>query len=624
MLRVLVGILAFTFGVSQVQCPDGFTAPSVYTGFCYRYNTATLTWNAHENACSQVTYNGAPYAGGHLATMFNQASATAVMDRYCNNLNMGQSHYFIGYYCVSSSYSYRPDWRWTSGISTAWIHSSPTYLSGAEPDDAGCGRAHYSDDGANTGKIGDWLCSSPLSGGCCEAPVIPTPSATVTASSTQTSSSTNTVTRTRTASNTETSTQTSSQTYTTTSTITVTITRTQTQTSTSTLTGTRTRTPTSSETPSLSVSPSVSTSPSMSSSSSASVTATSSPSMSTSVTESVTVTSTISKTPLAIRVNGLVDGTQISSNKLKDDFTLEQEQQEETKKNVTIIASSSIGAFLIVLGLCCLWFCCVFLKRRKREKDARSKLNKKANDYRVKVATPKMSNILGVQTPTQSKTLSNVFKSMNPALVNAPQPKNIRNTRMSVALSAYKNTNVTAFKPVAVRSIAEDKLMEEEPSGYNEEEIIGVTEEQYQEEVEQEEEQNEEEIETEQEEDVVDDEEAVNNVHAKTITGKSATSGNTYTQKVKRTVESEVQPLSEPRKLIIGKGALLQEQVEKQTVKLRRVSRIKGDKDITAIRQVARPSVVAFGGYEPQRPQSYAFTATVSRTIVKSDTELQS
>jgi hypothetical protein len=619
MLRVFVGLLACTLGVSQVRCPDGFTAPSVYTGFCYRYNSATLTWNAHENACTQVTYNGLPYAGGHLATLFSQESATVVMNQYCNNLNVGQSHYFIGYYCISSSYAFRPDWRWSSGISTNWIHSSPTYLSGAEPDDAGCGRAHYSDDGASPGKIGDWVCSSPLAGGCCEAPVIPTPSATVTASSTQTSSSTNTVTRTRTASNTETSTQTASQTYTPTSTSTVTITRTQTQTSTSTSTGTRTRTPTTSETPSLSVSPSLSTSPSVSSSPSASVTASSSPSVSTSVTQSVTVTSTFTKTPLPVRVAGLNDGAQLSSNQLKDDFTLQQEQQEETNKNIAIIASSGVGAFLIILGLCCLWFCCVFLKRRKREKEARSKLNKKANDYRMKVTSPKMSNVLGVQTPTQSKTLSNVFKSMNPALVHATQPKNMRNTRMSVALSSYKNTNVTSFKPVAVRSIVEDKLIEEEPADYNEEEIIGVSEYEEEEEIEQEVEQ-----EQTEEEDVVDEEESINNIQAKTVIGKSVTSGNTYTQKVKRTVESEVQPLSEPRKLIIGKGALLQEQVEKQTVKLRRVSRVKGDKDLTATRQVSRPSAIAFGGYEPQRPQSYAFTATVSRTIVKSDTELQS
>jgi len=319
------------------------------------------------------------------------------------------------------------------------------------------------------------------------------------------------------------------------------------------------------------------------------------------------------------------DGAQLSSNQLKDDFTLQQEQQEETKKNIAIIASSGVGAFLIILGLCCLWFCCVFLKRRKREKEARSKLNKKANDYRMKVTSPKMSNVLGVQTPTQSKTLSNVFKSMNPALVHATQPKNMRNTRMSVALSAYKNTNVTSFKPVAVRSIAEDKLIEEQPTDYNEEEIIGVSEYEEEEEIEQEQvEVEQEEQEQAEEEDVVDEEESINNIQAKTVIGKSVTSGNTYTQKVKRTVESEVQPLSEPRKLIIGKGALLQEQVEKQTVKLRRVSRVKGDKDLTATRQVSRPSAIAFGGYEPQRPQSYAFTATVSRTIVKSDTELQS
>ena len=248
-ISLLLGQCVRIFGQS-VTCPDGFVAPpaNLYTGFCYKYITRTQTWNAHENECSQVSYNGMPYAGGHLATLFDANSAMVVMNNYCNNLNQGQSHYFVGYYCISSSYTSRPDWRWTSGKPTTWIHQAPTYLSGAEPDDAGCGRAHYSDDGANTGRIGDWACSSPLSGGCCEAPVVPTPSASTTG--TQTATSTNTITSTRTYSptNTATSTITASSTQTGTQTGTVTMTRTGSKTSTETRTGSSTSTGTSTAT----------------------------------------------------------------------------------------------------------------------------------------------------------------------------------------------------------------------------------------------------------------------------------------------------------------------------------------------------------------------------------------
>lgn len=309
MWRLLSLVTAVVAVVAQVQCPDGYTAPTTYTGFCYKFNHGTMTWNAHENACSQVTLNGAPYAGGHLATIFDQPSASVVMNQYCNNLNQGHSYYFIGYYCVSSSYTYRPDWRWTSGKPTTWLHGAPAYLSGAEPDDFGCGLAHYSDDGVNTGRVGDWSCSRALKGGCCEAPVVPTPSPSTTATQTATRTSTQTSTKTATASNTQTGTQTASPTYTSTNTKSSTETRSSTQTATSTRTATRTATPSASPSESVSSSESVSPSASPSESVTASVTASVSPSESASQTVSITVSVSLTPsrtpTPPPLRLAGL-------------------------------------------------------------------------------------------------------------------------------------------------------------------------------------------------------------------------------------------------------------------------------------------------------------------------------
>lgn len=137
-------------------------------------------------------------------------------DNYCNGLATaaGQSSYFIGYYicCGSTNYASRQDWRWSSTMSTTWLHGQTNYISGAEPDDLGCGRAHTSDDGTNTGKVGDYYCDRALTGGCCEAPVVPSPSSMPTRTSTRTSSETSTSTRTQSPTNTRTGTSTSTRT----------------------------------------------------------------------------------------------------------------------------------------------------------------------------------------------------------------------------------------------------------------------------------------------------------------------------------------------------------------------------------------------------------------------------
>lgn len=95
----------------------------------------------------------------------------------------------------------------------------------------------------------------------------------------------------------------------------------------------------------------------------------------------------------------------------------------------------------------------------------------------------------------------------------------------------------------------------------------------------------------------------------------------------------------EPKKLVIGSGAIVQEKVEKQVVRLRRVSKIKGDSSLTQARQAAairdaRSSVVvpsaAAGGSTADRASStaaslaglsYAFAETVGRAKLRVATE---
>lgn len=684
----LIGVLIGCVGVigQTVTCPDGFSAPpdNIYTGYCYKYITTTQTWNAHEIECSRVTYNGLPYAGGHLATLFDSNSAMVVMNNYCNNLNQGQSHYFIGYYCISSSYSSRPDWRWSSGISTTWIHSASTYLSGAEPDDAGCGRAHYSDDGSNTGRIGDWTCTSPLSGGCCEAPVVPTPSASTTGTQTATSTVTSTSTRTYTPTLTATSTVTASSTQTSSKTGTLTITRTASQTSTQTRTSsgtmTATSTATSTETPTGSASVSVSVSESASASSSVSPSASVSQSTTASVT--ATISPSISATASRIRAivfpgqAGLAGGSQVFLNEngvVTEEEMAAAEASVAAKKNWAIIGGAVGGGVL----LCCcllggLWFCLARRRQREKEKRARERMNRKSHmvaSSKLKRTGPvtSVANTLGVKgegAGTGSKNgvaMMSMFNSMNPALVKAkrgtmaPSVGGQRNPRMTMALAAYKNTS--AFKPTMILSdggrgllqeqeeVQTDSLVEDAVIGVEEEDITGINEDDEENkgdnEEEASEEVNEDVVEIAQEEDeetaeeaaeeddYIDEEDAVAAAAAGRVGGRVVSSGGERRYKQKKTAEAAAQPLEEPRKLVIGKGAVLKEQVQKQTVMLRRVSKVKGDKELTALRQdtvrFARPSMAGRGQYGPQSSNRnllstpYAFTATVSRVLVKEE-----
>lgn len=288
-------------------------------------------------------------------------------------------------------------------------------------------------------------------------------------------------------------------------------------------------------------------------------------------------------------------------------------------QEVAIIAGGAIAALAILAALCCLWFFCFVVKRRRKEKAARLKLQKINNGVSKRnVTAPSMATVLGIQAaqPARAATFSTVLKSMNPALVKAPRASvAMRNPRMSIALAAYKNTS--SFRPTGVRTMKQS-LIEEVPEevqteSITEHEAIGVVSEEAEEE--RVEEETAEDIPEEEEEaeddDYVDEDDAVASGTRRGVTGVAVSHNGALTQKVKNTPDSEASTgMTEQKKLVIGKGALLQEHVQKQTIKLRRVSHVKGDRDLTAVRQ-HRPSA---------RPVSYAFTATVSRTLVKTDT----
>ena len=305
--------------------------------------------------------------------------------------------------------------------------------------------------------------------------------------------------------------------------------------------------------------------------------------------------------------------------------------QPAINQETAIIAGGAIAAIAVLAALCCLWFFCFVLKRKRKEQAARAKLQEinKSSISKRNITSPTMASVLGIQITPQPTTakFSNVLKGMNPALVKAPRPT-LRNPRMSVALSAYKSSS--AFKPTGVRTIRQN-LIEETPAEVETDTIIPVEEPAekavaFEDEVEEMNEDEvvqaaEEEAEDADADDYVDEDDAVAGVQKRAVKGVAVSGSKHIVQKAKHAPDTDASTgMSEQRKLIVGKGAILEEHVQKQTIKLRRVSHVKGDKDMTAIRQY-RPSMAYREGYQPQRPISYAFTATVSRTLVKTETD---
>jgi hypothetical protein len=340
----------------------------------------------------------------------------------------------------------------------------------------------------------------------------------------------------------------------------------------------------------------------------------------------------------------------------------EQAAAEEAAAAATVriaaIGGGIGGFFALLAGLCCFWWFCVARRRRvAREQQARARLarqSKLAKVTRTGTAAS-VANTLGVApkldpkkrigfaaTPTATG-MTNILGAMNPALVKTVAPAQ-GGRRMTMALAAYKNTS--AFKPTGIRNprqaLLEEDAREVQTESLTEEVAIGIAEEDEEAEEVQEsydtphaedvheedvgqpeysEEQtmdmNESAVEEEtaedaaDEDDYVDEDEAVGAAGARKVGGNTASGGGWLSSKQKKTVESAVAPPVENKKLVIGRGAVLQEQVHTQTVKLRRVSKVRGDRDLTASRtRFTRPSVAT----------PYAFTATVARTVVKTDT----
>jgi len=93
-------------------------------------------------------------------------------------------------------------------------------------------------------------------------------------------------------------------------------------------------------------------------------------------------------------------------------------------------------------------------------------------------------------------------------------------------------------------------------------------------------------------------------------------------------------PSAEPRALVIGKGKLQLEQAVQQVVRLKRVSKVRGDKALTAMRaqQSMRRISNSAAAFEPAASSSaggvgggggagYAFTATVGRKQLRVSTD---
>ena len=358
-------------------------------------------------------------------------------------------------------------------------------------------------------------------------------------------------------------------------------------------------------------------------------------------------------------------------------------QEAATAKKTGIIAGGAIAGG--VLLCCCLvglfWFCIARRRRQEKERRMRERMNRKSHiaaSSKIKRTGPvtSVASTLGVQgTPKTGPAMMSMFNSMNPALVKAKRGTMAvggvggaqRGARMTMALAAYKNTS--AFKPTMVvessfagrgRGLLEEKeevddaiigIQEEEGEavevGHEEvnvdsqevgeeaveeaaEDVEEVTAGENMEEVAEEAEE-----EAAEEDDYVDEDDPVAAAAAGKVRGRSAEVGGKTHFKQKKTVEAAAQPLEEPRKLVIGKGAVVKEHVQKQTVMLRRVSKVRGDKELTALRQetvrFARPSMAGRGLYEPQASHRnllgsggggstpYAFTATVSRVLVKEE-----
>jgi len=276
-----------------------------------------------------------------------------------------------------------------------------------------------------------------------------------------------------------------------------------------------------------------------------------------------------------------------------------------------------------MFGLCALWLAFLIRSRRRERRAKQAAASRVLRNGLQRRPAADVASTMGVSSAASHNTL---FRSLNPALLTATAAssdgtnKAARTARMTLALSAYKNTS--AFKPVGIHTvsetarlapqmtedadlcaigIADDDMADTDAVADNDIDINAVDA--------AEDAVAEDDDAAEDEEDL---EESLANAAPAKHRGLFVTNGTHTTIKTKHATESALAPPIENNTLVIGKGSLLEEMVQKQTVQLRRVSKVKGDRDLTAQRtqsidRYARPSAI----------QPYAFTATVSRTLVK-------
>jgi hypothetical protein len=131
---------------------------------------------------------------------------------------------------------------------------------------------------------------------------------------------------------------------------------------------------------------------------------------------------------------------------------------------------------------------------------------------------------------------------------------------------------------------------------------------------------------SEPEDDAWDEDEPVAAMAPRAMAGRAVKPAGRSSVKHKRVAEAAAAPAPpDPKKLVIGTGSLITEKVETQTVRLRRVSKIRGDETLTQMRRnaaerIARPSAAASFGPTAPGMTPYAFVATVARLKVKADT----
>jgi len=345
-----------------------------------------------------------------------------------------------------------------------------------------------------------------------------------------------------------------------------------------------------------------------------------------------------------------------------------------------LVAGAACGGllFLLLLLCCCWWLLCAAPRRRKRrEAEAAAVAAKRAHRKsahggrgRGLLTQPstKMSGLLGLPAAADGKQqagtlaaaakaafrpepskggVAAVFSSINPALLHRPKRGSTalrptapagRGPRISLALAGY-NRMPAAAAAAAVRKAqpvaAAEEVEEERVSVLEEEGKAGAAAASVDEYLLNEEDgdvRDEAEPDADAEDDDYEDEDEPADGEAGAEGGGGGSRRRGYLRNKLRAAVSmaATAPATEPRALVIGKGKLHLEQAVQQVVRLKRVSKVRGDQTLTAMRarqSVRRMSTAAAAAFGPSAAASggggggYAFTATVGRKQLRVSTE---